>query len=153
MSHWYSMQLSATGQPLQRIDHDTLPVAGAGQVVICVKACGVCRTDLHIVDGDLSFPSHPVVPGHEVVGTVVALGAGITSVKEGDRVGVPWLGWTCGNCEACSSGHENLCEKARFTGYQIPGGMPSTQLPMCVMCSPYRPPTPTSRPRRYSALA
>ncbi len=122
MSHWYSMQLSATGQPLQRIDHDTLPVAGAGQVVICVKACGVCRTDLHIVDGDLSFPSHPVVPGHEVVGTVVAFGAGVTSVKAGDRVGVPWLGWTCGNCEACSSGHENLCEKARFTGYQIPGG-------------------------------
>ena len=122
MSHWYSMQLSAAGQLLQQIDHDTLPVAGAGEVVICVKACGVCRTDLHIVDGDLSFPSHPVVPGHEVVGTVVALGAGITSVKEGDRVGVPWLGWTCGSCEACSSGHENLCEKARFTGYQIPGG-------------------------------
>ncbi len=116
------MQLFAIGQPLQRVEHEALPVAAAGQVVIRVRACGVCRTDLHIVDGDLAFPAHPVVPGHEVVGTVVALGASVTTVKPGDRVGVPWLGWTCGNCEACLSGHENLCEDACFTGYQIAGG-------------------------------
>ncbi|CAG4882511.1 putative alcohol dehydrogenase AdhA [Georgfuchsia toluolica] len=122
MSHWFSMQLPAIGQPLQRVEHDALPVAGAGQVVIRVKACGVCRTDLHIVDGDLPFPAHPVVPGHEVIGTVVEVGAGVAFVKIGDRVGVPWLGWTCGSCEACLSGHENLCQQARFTGYQIAGG-------------------------------
>lgn len=122
MSHWYSMQLSAPGKPLQRVDHDALPVAAAGQVVIRVNACGVCRTDLHIVDGDLAFPAHPVVPGHEIVGIVMAVGAEVTSVKPGERVGVPWLGWTCGNCEDCGSGHENLCENARFTGYQIAGG-------------------------------
>ena len=122
MSHWYSMQIPALGQPLQRVEHDALPIAGAGQVVISVKACGVCRTDLHIVDGDLPFPAHPVVPGHEIVGTVVAAGADVTSVKIGDRVGVPWLGWTCGSCEDCRSGRENLCQNACFTGYQIAGG-------------------------------
>lgn len=122
VNHWYSMQLSAAGQPLQQIKHDTLPIARAGQVLIRVKACGVCRTDLHIIDGDLTFPTHPVVPGHEVVGIVIDIGAGVTSVKAGDRVGIPWLGWTCGSCEACNSGNENLCENARFTGYQIAGG-------------------------------
>lgn len=122
MSHWFSMQLPAIGQPLQRVEHGALPVAGAGQVVVRVKACGVCRTDLHIVDGDLPFPAHPVVPGHEIIGTVVDAGAGVASIKIGDRVGVPWLGWTCGSCADCLSGHENLCQNARFTGYQIAGG-------------------------------
>ncbi|MFY9328942.1 MAG: zinc-dependent alcohol dehydrogenase family protein [Georgfuchsia sp.] len=122
MSHWHSMQIPALGLPLQRVEHNALPVPASGQVMIRVKACGVCRTDLHIIDGDLPFPAYPVVLGHEVVGTVIALGPGVVSVNVGARVGVPWLGWTCGNCEACISGHENLCEAARFTGYQIAGG-------------------------------
>ena len=121
MSAWYSMQLSATGQRLHRVTHEKIPVPGKGEVLIRVEACGVCRTDLHIVDGELPFPDHAVVPGHEVVGRIVAVGEGIT-LQEGRRVGVPWLGWTCGSCDACRSGHENLCEQARFTGYQIDGG-------------------------------
>ncbi|MDE2183720.1 MAG: zinc-dependent alcohol dehydrogenase family protein [Alphaproteobacteria bacterium] len=94
----------------------------AGQVRIAVSACGVCRTDLHVVDGDLTHPRLPVVPGHEIVGRVVELGAGVARFKIGDRVGVPWLGWTCGVCEFCRRGEENLCPNARFTGYQIDGG-------------------------------
>jgi propanol-preferring alcohol dehydrogenase len=87
-----------------------------------VAACGVCRTDLHVIDGDLSDPKRNVVPGHEVVGTVAALGPGVTTLTLGERVGVPWLGWTCGECGYCLSGRENLCEKARFTGYTVDGG-------------------------------
>ena len=85
-------------------------------------ACGVCRTDLHIVDGELTNPKLPLVPGHEIVGIVDRIGAGVTNLKVGDRVGVPWLGWTCGECSYCRSGRENLCELARFTGYTIDGG-------------------------------
>jgi len=87
-----------------------------------VSACGVCRTDLHIVDGDLPALDHPIVPGHEVVGTVVELGAGTDGFEAGQRVGVPWLGWTCGQCRYCMSGRENLCDGARFTGYHLAGG-------------------------------
>ena len=94
----------------------------SGQVLIQVSACGVCRTDLHVVDGELADLGHAVIPGHEVVGTVVAAGAAGCRFKAGDRVGIPWLGWTCGVCDYCRSGHENLCERARFTGYHIPGG-------------------------------
>ena len=93
-----------------------------GQILIAVRACGVCRTDLHILDGELPWPDHPVVPGHEVVGTVLEVGAGVESFVPGDRVGVPWLGWTCGRCRYCLCGRENLCDRARFTGYQIDGG-------------------------------
>jgi len=121
----YAMQMDGPGRPLQKVLRDAVPVPEAGQVTIKVHACGVCRTDLHIVDGDLPFPGQAVVPGHEVVGTVVALGAGVSSesgLQLGARVGVPWLGWTCGRCDMCTSGHENLCEQARFTGYQIHGG-------------------------------
>jgi propanol-preferring alcohol dehydrogenase len=92
------------------------------QVLIQVLACGVCRTDLHLVDGDLRGAKLPIIPGHEIVGTVIGRGAGVDRFRIGDRVGVPWLGWTCGTCHFCTSGRENLCERARFTGFQIDGG-------------------------------
>jgi propanol-preferring alcohol dehydrogenase len=98
------------------------PRPGQGQVLIAVKACAVCRTDLHILDGELAHPKLPLVPGHEIVGTVVERGPDADRFAIGDRVGVPWLGWTCGVCEYCHGGRENLCERARFTGYQIDGG-------------------------------
>ncbi|MGE5225971.1 MAG: zinc-dependent alcohol dehydrogenase family protein [Planctomycetaceae bacterium] len=98
------------------------PVPGEGQVGIRVAVCGVCRTDLHIVEGDLRDPALPLVLGHQVVGTVDALGPGVDDLAAGDRVGVPWLGWTCGVCDRCRTGRENLCANARFTGYQLPGG-------------------------------
>jgi propanol-preferring alcohol dehydrogenase len=99
-----------------------VPVPGKGEVGIRVLACGVCRTDLHLVDGELPNPAVPVIPGHEIVGRVERVGAGVTSLTPGDRIGIPWLGWSCGECEACRSGRENLCRRARFTGYQIDGG-------------------------------
>jgi propanol-preferring alcohol dehydrogenase len=98
-----------------------LPVPQPGQLLLRVQACGVCRTDLHVVDGDLPFPGSPLVPGHEIVGEVVAQGDGV-SVPPGTRLGVPWLGWTCGECEFCLRGEENLCDRARFTGYSLDGG-------------------------------
>jgi propanol-preferring alcohol dehydrogenase len=98
------------------------PRPGAGEVLIRVHACAVCRTDLHVVDGELPDPKTPVIPGHQIVGTVVETGSGSQAFKVGDRVGVPWLGWTCGVCSYCTSGRENLCDRARFTGYQIDGG-------------------------------
>jgi propanol-preferring alcohol dehydrogenase len=91
-------------------------------VVLSVRACGVCRTDLHIADGDLPNPKLPLILGHEIVGTVAALGPGVAGMRVGARVGVPWLGWTCGECSFCGSGRENLCERARFTGCQLDGG-------------------------------
>lgn len=117
-----AMVLDAPRQAL-RLDPDkAMPDPGAGEVLIRVHACGVCRTDLHVVDGELTDPDLPLVPGHEIVGTVEAVGPGVERTKVGDRVGVPWLGWTCGTCRYCRSGRENLCENARFTGYQIDGG-------------------------------
>jgi propanol-preferring alcohol dehydrogenase len=98
-----------------------LPVPQPGQLLLRVHACGVCRTDLHVVDGDLPFPGSPLVPGHEIVGEVVAQGDGV-SVAPGTRLGVPWLGWTCGQCAFCLRGEENLCDRARFTGYTLDGG-------------------------------
>ena len=98
------------------------PAPGPGQVLIRVHACGVCRTDLHVVDGDLPPVRDAIVPGHETVGVVAALGEGVERFAEGERVGVPWLGWTCGACAYCRSGRENLCDFARFTGYHIDGG-------------------------------
>ncbi|QGZ57228.1 zinc-dependent alcohol dehydrogenase family protein [Paraburkholderia acidiphila] len=98
------------------------PAPGAGELLIDVRACGVCRTDLHVVDGDLGHPKKPVIPGHEIVGTVAALGAGVTGFAPGDRVGVPWLGHTCGHCRFCAEGRENLCDAPGFTGYTIDGG-------------------------------
>jgi propanol-preferring alcohol dehydrogenase len=100
----------------------SIPAPGPGQVLIQVNACAVCRTDLHVVDGELTRPKLPLIPGHEIIGRVSALGDGAERFALGDRVGVPWLGWTCGACEFCRSGRENLCDNARFTGYQIDGG-------------------------------
>lgn len=116
-----AMTLERIGAPLRAIDRAP-PEPGPGQVLIRVRACGVCRTDLHVVDGELSQPKLPLVPGHEIVGTVESVGAGAGRLQTGERVGVPWLGWTCGVCEFCRSGRENLCDRARFTGYQIDGG-------------------------------
>ena len=98
------------------------PDCGPGQALIRVRACGVCRTDLHILDGELPDPKLPLVPGHEIVGEIVRLGPGVSGLTPGQRVGVPWLGSTCGACEYCLSHHENLCDGARFTGYHIDGG-------------------------------
>ena len=95
---------------------------GPGELLLRIAACGVCRTDLHIVDGELAFPGRGLIPGHEIVGRVVESGPGAGAFAPGERVGVPWLGWTCGACRHCLSGRENLCERARFTGWQIDGG-------------------------------
>ncbi len=99
-----------------------IPKPGVGQVLVRVRACAVCRTDLHVVDGELSKPKLPLIPGHEIVGIVEEKGTGVDRFKIGDRVGIPWLGWTCGICSYCVGGHENLCDQARFTGYTIDGG-------------------------------
>jgi alcohol dehydrogenase, propanol-preferring len=113
--------LEVIGEPL-RAREIPAPSPAPGQVRLAVRACGVCRTDLHVVDGDLPDPTLPLVLGHQVVATVDEVGDGVTGLVPGDRVGVPWLGWTCGSCRYCTSGRENLCPDARFTGYQLPGG-------------------------------
>ena len=116
-----AMILERPGESLRRIDLAT-PVPGAGQVLIRVHACAVCRTDLHLVDGELANPKLPLVPGHEIVGMIIELGTGVSHFKAGDRVGVPWLGWTCGACFYCRHDQENLCDQAKFTGYTLDGG-------------------------------
>ncbi|HEY5720168.1 MAG TPA: alcohol dehydrogenase catalytic domain-containing protein, partial [Gammaproteobacteria bacterium] len=98
-----------------------VPEPGPGQVLLRVRACAVCRTDLHVVDGELPDIAYPVVPGHEIVGEVAACGPGV-DLAVTTRLGVPWLGWTCGCCERCAAGQENLCERARFTGCHVDGG-------------------------------
>jgi propanol-preferring alcohol dehydrogenase len=98
------------------------PVPAAGQLLIDVHACGICRTDLHLIDHELPHPKQPVIPGHEIVGTVAAVGAGVSAFSVGERVGVPWVGYTCGHCRYCLSGRENLCDEPGFTGYTIDGG-------------------------------
>lgn len=99
-----------------------VPIPGTGQVLVKIHVCGVCRTDLHVVEGELADIALPLVPGHQAVGTVVQVGSMVADLREGDRVGIAWLQSTCGRCEFCTSGRENLCEKARFTGYQVDGG-------------------------------
>lgn len=116
-----AMLLDGPGRPLRLAEIPT-PSPGHGQVLIRVKACAVCRTDLHVVDGELPGPKLPLVPGHEIVGEVTALGAGVTRLALGQRVGVPWLGHSCGVCRYCHEGHENLCDAPGFTGYTIDGG-------------------------------
>jgi alcohol dehydrogenase, propanol-preferring len=113
--------LTEVGRPLVAAELPA-PQPGPGQVLIEVRACAVCRTDLHVVDGELPDPKLPLVPGHEIVGTVIGRGPRAGRFALGERVGVPWLGWTCGLCEYCRSGRENLCDRARFTGYQLDGG-------------------------------
>jgi propanol-preferring alcohol dehydrogenase len=116
-----AMLLGEPGQPLRLV---TMPVPNpaAGQVLLRIEACGVCRTDLHLIDGELPEPKLPIIPGHEIVGRVAALGANVAGFTPEQRVGVPWLGWSCGRCRHCIGGRENLCDQARFTGYQINGG-------------------------------
>jgi alcohol dehydrogenase, propanol-preferring len=116
------MLLDAARSPLREDDRHAIPVLGPHDVLIRVAACGVCRTDLHVVDGELTHPKLPLIPGHEIVGFVTATGSEVTRAREGDRVGVPWLGWTDGDCVYCRSGRENLCDHAKFTGYDIDGG-------------------------------
>jgi propanol-preferring alcohol dehydrogenase len=117
----HAMLLEKIGAPLRQVEL-ARPAPGPGQVLIRVLACAVCRTDLHVVDGELTQPKLPLIPGHEIVGTVVELGASVNRFKIGERVGVPWLGWTCGQCRYCDNGAENLCDLARFTGYTLDGG-------------------------------
>ncbi len=108
--------------PVLRLTELSDPLPGAGQLLLDVRACGVCRTDLHIVDGELNQPKLPLIPGHEVVGTVAAIGQGVSGFELGERVGVPWLAHTCGHCRYCLEGAENLCDHAEFTGYTVNGG-------------------------------
>ena len=115
------MQLLAPRTPLvAAVVRD--PIPGRGEVLLKVRVCGLCRTDLHIVDGELAVPRLPLIPGHQVVGEVVGLGPDSGRYRVGERVGVPWLGWTCGECEYCRAGAENLCPRARFTGLDLDGG-------------------------------
>jgi propanol-preferring alcohol dehydrogenase len=116
-----AMVLPRPGAPLEPRDVP-LPAPGPGELRLRVTACGVCRTDLHVVDGELPDRGRPVIPGHEIVGRVEQVGPGVNRFQPGDRVGVPWLGWTCGTCRFCTSGRENLCVQARFTGYDRDGG-------------------------------
>jgi len=116
-----AMVLEKAGRPLRAMAVP-VPRPGAEQVLVRVRACGVCRTDLHIVDGELPEPKPLLIPGHEIVGTVVQVGDRVGEFAAGDRVGVPWLGWTCGRCPYCGKGQENLCDQARFTGYTLDGG-------------------------------
>ena len=118
------------------------PMAGPGQLLLQVKACGICRTDLHVIDGDLKHPALPLIPGHQIVGEVVSAGAGVTQFRPGDRVGVPWLGGSCGHCWYCSHERENLCDAARYTGYQINGGFAEYTVADAAYCF--------SIPARYS---
>jgi propanol-preferring alcohol dehydrogenase len=121
MRHARAMRLHATGQPLCE-EIVAVPDPGPGEVLLRVHACGVCRTDLHVVDGELAGPRLPLVPGHEIVGRVLTVGAGVERLRAGDRVGVPWLARTCGACDYCRSGRENLCDAPLFTGYTRDGG-------------------------------
>lgn len=116
-----AMEFRAVGQPLQLVERRQ-PTAGRGEILVEVRACAVCRTDLHVIDGDLPSPKLPLVPGHEIVGRILQLGEGVEGFAIGNRVGIPWLGRTCGTCRYCRSGRENLCDQPGFTGYQIDGG-------------------------------
>jgi alcohol dehydrogenase, propanol-preferring len=116
-----AMVLHRIGEPLQ-LEERAEPVPGPGEVRLRVEACAVCRTDLHVVDGDLPNPQLPIIPGHEIVGIIESVGAGVHDLRPGLRVGVPWLGRTCGICSYCTDGHENLCDDPLFTGYTRDGG-------------------------------
>lgn len=116
-----AMTFERLGQPLV-LREVPKPTPKSGEVLVRVQVCGVCRTDLHVMDGELLSPKLPLIPGHEIVGAIEALGSNVTQLNVGDRVGIPWLGWTCGECLFCRTGRENLCDHARFTGYTIDGG-------------------------------
>jgi len=137
------MVLPRLGEALQPA-RVTIPDPKPGEILIRVHACGICRTDLHVTDGELLHPKLPLVLGHEIVGTIAGLGSGVSRFAEGDRIGVPWLGWTCGVCRFCRSGQENLCDQARFTGYQIDGGYAEYTVADARYCFPL--------PERYSDI-
>ncbi|OBR54631.1 zinc-dependent alcohol dehydrogenase family protein [Paraburkholderia tropica] len=139
-----AMLFDGTSPRLREVDLPD-PTPRAGELLIDVEACGVCRTDLHVVDGDLTHPKRPVIPGHEIVGTVAALGEGVTGFAPGDRVGVPWLGHTCGHCRFCLRGRENLCDAPGFTGYTIDGGYAERTVADAHYCF--------HLPRQYSSVA
>ncbi|WP_342587687.1 alcohol dehydrogenase catalytic domain-containing protein [Allosphingosinicella vermicomposti] len=129
-----AMELQEVGGPLQFVERET-PVPGAGELLIQISACGVCRTDLHIIDGDIR--DHlPIVPGHEIVGHVLASGLGVSHFAAGDRVGVPWLGRTCGECRYCHAGQENLCDHPLFTGFTRDGGFATHCIANAAFCLP-----------------
>ncbi|HID50946.1 MAG TPA: alcohol dehydrogenase, partial [Anaerolineae bacterium] len=130
-----AMMLEHPNKPLQMVEK-TVPVPGPGQLLIRVKACGVCRTDLHLVDGDLPDPKLPVIPGHEVVGEVAGKGEGVSRFQSGQRVGVPWLGHTCGQCCYCQMKRENLCDHPGFTGYTLDGGYAEFMVADASYCFP-----------------
>lgn len=131
----HAMVLDKVGTPLQ-LKNLPIPEPGPGQALIRVAACAVCRTDLHVVDGDLANPKLPLVPGHEIVGEIVKLGTGPALLAEGQKVGVPWLGKTCGCCSFCTSDRENLCLDPTFTGYQIDGGYAEYAVANAAFCLP-----------------
>lgn len=116
-----AMVLTSPGTPLQ-LQELEVPTANRGQILVKVHACGVCRTDLHVVDGDLTQANTPIIPGHEIVGSVVQVGSDVHGIAVGERVGIPWLGHTCGHCSYCLAGRENLCDMPKFTGYTLHGG-------------------------------
>src|SRR5216684_4007740 len=121
MPHMHAMVLERLRAPLMMRERP-VPRPGPGEVLVEIAACGVCRTDLHVVDGELPDPKLPIVPGHEIVGRVAAIGEGVTGFAIGERIGVPWLGFTCGVCPYCRDGRENLCDRPLFTGYTRDGG-------------------------------
>ncbi len=132
------MRAAVLRKPLTPLEITEVPVpaSGPGELLVRVRACGVCRTDLHVVDGELPEPRLPLVPGHQIVGIVEQAGGGTAPIVPGTRVGIPWLGWTCGECRYCISGRENLCEKARFTGYQHDGGFAEFAVADARFCFP-----------------
>lgn len=130
-----AMRLHTAGRPLV-LEDIPRPEPGPGEVIVAVLACGVCRTDLHIVDGDLPMHRSPIVPGHEVVGRVIARGSRVNGVALGQRIGIPWLGHACGHCPYCEAGHENLCDKPVFTGYDRDGGYAEYAIADADFCFP-----------------
>lgn len=130
-----AMVLEQVGQPLVLVERET-PRPATGQVLVEICACAVCRTDLHVVDGDLPNPKPYIIPGHEIVGRVVAMGTGVDGFQLGQRVGIPWLGHTCGHCSYCMSERENLCDAPGFTGYQIDGGFATHTVADARYCFP-----------------
>jgi alcohol dehydrogenase, propanol-preferring len=130
-----AMVLERPGAPLVGRELE-LARPGPGGVSLAVKVCGVCRTDLHLADGELPDPKLPLVLGHQIVGLVEDVGPGVSGLTRGDRVGVPWLGWTCGECEFCTTGRENLCARSRFTGYQLDGGYAEAVVADARFCLP-----------------
>lgn len=147
-----AMVMTKQGSPLQ-LQNIAIPEAQTGELLIRVSSCGICRTDLHVMDGDLKQPILPLVLGHQIVGKIEAVGEGVTGFTLGQRVGVPWLGGSCGDCDYCVNGQENLCDDAVYTGYQKMVDLPSTQSRMRTIASRFHRHTPICRRHRCFVLA